>query len=137
MEANKTKQLIYELMQIAFGNRDRDNKRLQDMANCSADEIEEMERLSEIGEILEWRHVRTYGRLETANETMPIKSNWIMKFNNREFTLEFAKSLKLKSSQIFRIKMSFVIDDIKDWLILKTIKKDDRWLYGFIKRSKH
>ena len=54
MKANKTKQLIYELVQVAFGNRELDNKRLHDMCQVADDEVKELERLAEIGKMYEW-----------------------------------------------------------------------------------
>ena len=49
MKADKTKHLIYELGQIAFGNRERDNKRLHDMHQMADVELAELEREAEIG----------------------------------------------------------------------------------------
>jgi len=46
MKANKTKHLIYELDQIAFGNRERNNKRLHDMHQLVDEEISELERIA-------------------------------------------------------------------------------------------
>ncbi len=53
MKANKTKQLIDELVQVAFGNRELDNKRMHDMCGLADEEIQEIERLAEIGEAFE------------------------------------------------------------------------------------
>jgi len=49
MKANKTKQLIYEYTEIAFGNRERDNKRLHDMHQVVAEELNQLEADAELG----------------------------------------------------------------------------------------
>ena len=49
MKANKTKQLIYEYTEIAFGNRERDSKRLHDMHQVVAEELVQLESDAELG----------------------------------------------------------------------------------------
>lgn len=53
MKANKTKQLIYEYTEIVFKNRKKDNKRLHEMHQVVADELQDLERLAIIGRAIE------------------------------------------------------------------------------------
>jgi regulator of replication initiation timing len=54
MKAEKTKQLVNELVQIAFGNMELDNKRIHEMCSHAEYEMQELERLAEIGKQVEF-----------------------------------------------------------------------------------
>lgn len=88
MKANKTKHLIYELTQIAFGNRDRDNKRLHDMCQLSDAEIQELERQAKIGSATE----KAFESGFSINQMHSVLSNVDYCMYDKESLLNWAES---------------------------------------------